>query len=84
MYIIVDEASGNFQNDNFGKGGNGGDAIQANVQNSAGTNNANFATPPDGQAPTMNMYIFTMTKPKRDGDMENAVVVHEMTHGKFT
>ncbi|KAJ3108181.1 hypothetical protein HDU97_002093 [Phlyctochytrium planicorne] len=74
------EAAANFQNNNFGKGGSGNDAINANVQ-ASGTNNANFATPPDGQAGTMNMYIFDLTTPKRDGDMENAVVEHELTHG---
>jgi extracellular elastinolytic metalloproteinase len=37
------EAAGNFQNDNFGKGGNGNDGVIANVQ-AEGTNNANFAT----------------------------------------
>ncbi|KAJ3108180.1 hypothetical protein HDU97_002092 [Phlyctochytrium planicorne] len=75
-----DEASGNFQSNNFGKGGSGNDAVTANIQ-APGSNNANFATPPDGQAGTMNMFIFDLTTPKRDGDMENAVVQHELTHG---
>ncbi|KAI8852194.1 Fungalysin metallopeptidase-domain-containing protein [Chytridium lagenaria] len=64
------EASANFQTNNFGKGGKGNDAINANIQ-AAGTNNANFATPPDGQAGTMNMYVFDLTTPKRDGDEDN-------------
>ncbi|RKO88697.1 peptidase M36, partial [Blyttiomyces helicus] len=37
--------------------------------------------PPDGQPGTMRMFIFTSTNPQRDGAMENAVVLHEMTHG---
>jgi extracellular elastinolytic metalloproteinase len=44
-----DEVSGNFQENNFGKGGKGVDAVQANSQDGSGYNNANFATPPDGQ-----------------------------------
>jgi len=39
------EAAFNFQNDNFGKGGAGGDRVRISVQDSSGKNNANFATP---------------------------------------
>ncbi|KAJ3410086.1 Fungalysin/Thermolysin Extracellular metalloproteinase 5 [Chytridiales sp. JEL 0842] len=74
------EASGNFQNDNFDKGGAGKDGVIANVQ-ASGTNNANFATPADGGAGRMNMYLFTYTTPKRDSDLENGIIVHELTHG---
>lgn len=42
------EATFNFQSDNFGKGGRGNDRILISVQDSSGTNNANFATPSDG------------------------------------
>ncbi|KAJ3100687.1 Fungalysin/Thermolysin Extracellular metalloproteinase 5 [Phlyctochytrium bullatum] len=75
------EATGNFQTNNFGKGGRGSDAITANIQSSSGTNNANFATPADGSPGVMNMYVFTLSTPKRDGDMDNGVVTHELTHG---
>eukprot|EP00128_Syssomonas_multiformis_P000982 Colp12_sorted_trinity150504_noHs@8539 len=44
-----DEVSGNFQESNFGKGGAENDAVIANAQDGSGYNNANFATPPDGQ-----------------------------------
>src|SRR3974390_2618278 len=53
------EAAGNFQTDNFGRGGLGNDAVQADAQDGGGVNNANMATPPDGMAPRMQMYIFT-------------------------
>ena len=43
-----DEAAGNFQNTNFSGMGLGGDRVLAEAQDSSGTNNANFATPPDG------------------------------------
>ena len=53
------EAAGNFQEDNFGKGGKGSDAVEAEAQDGSGTDNANFATPPDGQNPRMQMYLWT-------------------------
>src|SRR5262249_9797049 len=36
------EPAGNFQNNNFGRGGLGGDFVRAEAQDSGGTNNANF------------------------------------------
>ncbi|KAF7375384.1 Extracellular metalloproteinase mep [Mycena sanguinolenta] len=75
------EAAFNFQNNNFGLGGVGGDRVTASIQDSAGTNNADFATPPDGQGGHMRMYLFTETTPDRDGALENDVPVHENTHG---
>lgn len=64
-----DEVSGNFQADNFGKGGLGGDHVMAEAQDSrnipfppAGVttrNNANFATTPEGQRPRMQMYLWS-------------------------
>jgi extracellular elastinolytic metalloproteinase len=54
-----DEASGNFQENNYGNPGNGSDSVNADAQDGGGTNNANFATPPDGQNPRMQMYIWT-------------------------
>lgn len=39
------EAAFNFQNDNFEKGGAANDRVRISVQDSSGTNNANFATP---------------------------------------
>jgi extracellular elastinolytic metalloproteinase len=57
------EAAGNFQADNFGKGGRGGDPVQAEAQDGGGTDNANFATPGDGRAPRMQMYLWTGAGP---------------------
>ncbi|KAF7301728.1 Extracellular metalloproteinase mep [Mycena indigotica] len=75
------EAAFNFQNNNFGKGGKGNDRVTSSIQDSAGSNNADFSTPPDGQSGHMRMYIFTSTSPNRDGALENDVPVHENTHG---
>ena len=75
------EAAGNFQVMNYTGQGLGNDAVQADAQDGSGTNNANFATPPDGPAPRMQMYLFTYTTPSRDGDLDAEVVVHEYGHG---
>lgn len=54
-----DEASGNFQLNNYGNGGNANDAVFADVQDGADINNANFASPPDGINPRMQMFLWT-------------------------
>jgi hypothetical protein len=53
------EAAGNFQVSNFGKGGVGDDPVRAEAQDGGGTDNANFATPPDGSRPRMQVYLWT-------------------------
>jgi extracellular elastinolytic metalloproteinase len=41
------ESAFNFQTNNFDKGGKGNDRVLMSVQDASGTNNANFATPPE-------------------------------------
>jgi hypothetical protein len=53
------EAAGNFQITNFGKGGNAHDPVNAEAQDGGGTDNANFATPNDGSRPRMQMYLWS-------------------------
>lgn len=53
-----DEASGNAQLKNYGRGGQEGDPILAEGQDFSGLNNANMSTPPDGQSPVMQQYLF--------------------------
>ncbi|KAJ1963254.1 hypothetical protein GGI12_002160 [Dipsacomyces acuminosporus] len=76
-----DEAAGNFQDTNYSGQGAGNDAVVGFAQDGSGTDNANFATPPDGQNGVMRMYIWTQTNPNRDGDLEQDIVAHEFTHG---
>lgn len=76
-----DEVGGNFQTNNYGNGGLGNDSVQAEAQDGSGTNNANFATPPDGQRPRMQMYLFNAPSPDRDGDLDNGIIAHEYGHG---
>jgi extracellular elastinolytic metalloproteinase len=76
-----DEAAGNFQVNNYGRGGAGNDSVRAEAQDGSGTNNANFGTPSDGSRPRMQMYIWTSPNPDRDGDLDTGIVVHEYGHG---
>jgi extracellular elastinolytic metalloproteinase len=99
--ISFTEAAGNFQAANSTGQGKGGDAVQAEPMDSAAVlagrpvpllfdDNANFATPPDGQAPRMQMYLFeplqvpgVIDAPFSDihgGDAAD-IVYHEYTHG---
>ncbi len=59
-----DEASGNFQENNYGNGGAASDNVNADAQDGGGMNNANFATPPDGQNPRMQMYLWNNPGPQ--------------------
>lgn len=47
----------NFQNNNFGKGGKGNDALLVSVQDTGGINNAQFSCPPE--------YVYVPRSPSR-------------------
>jgi hypothetical protein len=67
------EAAGNFQSNNYGRGGGANDYVQAEAQDGSGTNNANFGTPPDSGTtsarPRMQMFVWTYP-------LSNAVIVN--------
>jgi hypothetical protein len=79
------ESAGNFQTNNFGRGGIGNDSVRAEAQDGSGTNNANFATPPDGSRPRMQQFLFTQgtssLSDDRDSSQDGDVVFHEFGHG---
>ncbi len=86
MYTLgFTETARNFQLDNYARGGAQNDSVNAEAQDGSGTNNANFLTPPDGTAPRMQMFIFTMatsaTADDRDSCYDGDVVFHEYGHG---
>ncbi|MEM7467911.1 MAG: M36 family metallopeptidase [Pseudomonadota bacterium] len=54
-----DEAAGNFQVNNYGKGGLGGDSVHADVHDGSDTNNATMFTPKDGMSPILQTYLWT-------------------------
>ena len=80
--IGFDEASGNFQRVNAGGAGRGGDYIRTEVNDGQGLNNANFATPADGLAPRMQMFLFDRFD--TNGSESADVVYHEIGHGLST
>jgi len=53
-----DEEAGNFQSNNYNKGGLGGDEVFAQAVDGGGEDNANFLTPPDGTNGRMQMYVW--------------------------
>jgi extracellular elastinolytic metalloproteinase len=59
MYLYgFDEASGNFQVNNYGRGGTGGDDVRCEGMDGSGESNANFSTPAlDGGRPRMQTMI---------------------------
>jgi len=57
------EEAGNFQVNNYGRGGIGGDDVRGEAQDGGGLNNANFSTPPDGSRPRMQMYLWQHPRP---------------------
>lgn len=60
MYIFgFDEQAGNFQQNNYNRGGIGNDFIRAEALDSGGENNANFSTPADGSSGRMQMYLWS-------------------------
>jgi hypothetical protein len=75
------EAARNFQQDNFGRGGLGGDRISAEGQDFAGSNNANFGTGADGIRGKMQMFVWNYSSPFRDGTGDADIMIHEVTHG---
>ena len=83
------EAARNFQQNNFGRNPTGGtanaiagnDLVRAEAQDFSGTNNANFSTGTDGNQGRMQMYLWPNTEPDRDGDLDQNIIIHELTHG---
>lgn len=63
------ESARNFQQNNFENSGSGNDAVNAEARDGYGKNssdylnNANFATPRDGSAPRMQMYVWDPVSP---------------------
>jgi hypothetical protein len=55
------EISGNYQKNNYGKGGAANDQVMAETQDGSGIGNANFSAPADGQIGRMQMYLWPTT-----------------------
>jgi len=76
-----DEAAGNAQQNNYGRGGAANDRILAEGQDASGRNNANMSTPADGGQPRMQMYLFDgINGVDLDGTLDNQIITHEFFH----
>ncbi len=73
------EADGNFQQDNFGRGGLAGDAVDARSHPGAVFGTANMSPSADGSTSVMNMGLLLLTS--RHTAFDSTVVFHEFTHG---
>ncbi|HEY3353630.1 MAG TPA: M36 family metallopeptidase [Polyangia bacterium] len=54
-----DEAAGNGQQDNYGRGGLGGDPMHVEANDYSGSNNSDMQTPADGASPIMQAYLWS-------------------------
>ncbi|HEX2014771.1 MAG TPA: M36 family metallopeptidase, partial [Nitrososphaera sp.] len=73
------EADGNFQQNNFGRGGVQSDRVDARAHAGTVWGTANMYTPIDGLGATMNMGLVESTN--RHTAFDSTVVFHEFTHG---
>ncbi|HET9531658.1 MAG TPA: M36 family metallopeptidase, partial [Blastocatellia bacterium] len=91
-----DEASRNFQADNFDRGGRGGDAIHAETLHGSSLdprsglvrNNAFFASTLEGTPPLIAMLLWEFNIDgqvvRLDSSYDAGVIIHEFTHGVST
>jgi extracellular elastinolytic metalloproteinase len=73
------EQDGNFQRNNFGRGGLASDGVDARAHAGVVDGTANMGSPVDGRSPVMNMGLVSSTN--RHTAFDSSVVFHEFTHG---
>lgn len=73
-----DEAAGNAQLDNFGRGGVGGDPLHVQAQDWSGLNNANMATPADGASPRMQQFMWNSKDAQLGVDFGVTITSHDL------
>jgi extracellular elastinolytic metalloproteinase len=72
-----DEKSGNFQVNNYNRGGEPGDSVITHGQSLNRVCNGSFSTPEDGESP---LQIINLCGNK-DGDFDTTLIAHEYGHG---
>jgi uncharacterized protein (TIGR03437 family) len=79
------EAAGNFQADNFGRGGKGNDPVLGEAQQGNTDDNSAFVPTPDGVSPRLLAGLFTMGTASYTDDRDSAydaqLIMHEYGHG---
>lgn len=68
------EADGNYQANNYGKGGNEGDFVRVESMDGSGRNNANFSITSDGNPGRMQMYLFDKIRSLVSAELPAALV----------
>jgi hypothetical protein len=71
-----DEAAGNFQANNYGRGGLGNDYLKMEVADGSATNNLNWNLAVDGTSPRLQMFIWTFTVPNREASFDASVMLY--------
>ena len=84
-----DESAGNFQADNYGRGGFSGDKLKVEVQKAAdlgypGVNQAWYQGWGDGSQCRIGISIWARANPHRCGVLDAQLMYHEATHGLST
>ncbi|KAH6572707.1 hypothetical protein BASA62_003246 [Batrachochytrium salamandrivorans] len=74
------EKAGNFQKDNFGKGGRGNDAVVVNVLTPPEVTMPTSSLPSDGHRSDEHVPLH-YTTPSRSGGLDNGIAIHEYGHG---
>ncbi|KAJ5097123.1 extracellular elastinolytic metallo proteinase [Penicillium angulare] len=82
LYVLgFNEKAGNFQWNNDGKGGVGGDFVIVDTQDSYNFDLGTFTSPADGQPGRLCLGLWHNSVPDRDGSFDAGLVIHEYTHG---
>lgn len=77
------EASGNFQETNYGSEGLGGDALTVRIVNGGGPFSMTMQTPPDGAGPRLTVRLPASGPPGYEV-FDNGRIVHQLAHGLTT
>jgi len=75
-----DEAAGNSQTDNFGRGGLGGDPLLGAVNFLISSSSTGTIPAPDGTSDIIAIGVQSGPAPPRDVSLDADVVLHELTH----
>ncbi|MBI4904345.1 MAG: M36 family metallopeptidase [Acidobacteria bacterium] len=82
------ERAANFQRDNFGRGGQGGDPVLVEAQDRLVAENASFIPTPEGRSPRMELGLFTRKTNSALDDLDSGydgqLILHEYAHGVTT
>ena len=71
-----DEAAGNMQQNNYGRGGLSGDPVLVEIFEGSGVNNANGSATADGTSPRIQLYQWNLTTPRRDGSFDATTLIY--------